>query len=1159
MAIGNPDDALPEHLKRRIADISAKAQKEKEESQTTDQSASTPEQATGKGGSPINISISPERRSFWRYVIPFAIFIFLFWYSGFYKYIFPNLFKLQIPIHGFFILVGTIIFILYIIWGFKSAWKNKNWTDFFVAWALLIWLIDLSPAYIGPIPNPFGGIPYQGFVWSLTGVLLTDWFAILTSSTFFAFLYINMIYDILKKDYLMFGLGFLFIVITNKLARAILPDFLVVNIGIPLGNILYIGAAIAGAIIVFYIYKKKGITDKIANFSSYLFMAFVFTFFWINNQWIFYPKALLHAIFIVVFGFAYIVPNEQRKPVMWHVLIPAMLILDLYGYGFLFGSDILIIKFIPVLVLFAVTYCYQKTKSIYALTTFVVIVTIILILTLEARGFAGNVTFTPREGGADLSTFIETLYGKTQEFITGRLDIATAGLYRGAVEKNRYESLGVYFANIRAADPRFYTDEPITVWGSIQSKTYKDAVIINFSCYRIKDNRRIRADKIIPEIRFPIFTLEEVDTECTFLPKDPKDKDVVTQGANTITFSAEYNFGTDAYLKAYFMDRNRFRAYARESADKDIDSVIFKEFGIKDTKPVAVHTNGPVEIGLGTGQPLITVSEGYTIKPQIGITLTNRKEIQDKNKRIITKWDGKIKNITELILLTPPGITLGPKEGLEKCYSKDATELLQCPCSMPFKKYELNDCFGSCTEHVLVPCTIACNVYGSNTEAQNNCITECQTTFSKCNDECKFLFEVGEGEGPAKEMYTGYALDVGSLKFKDLNKDIDKHRSFVCRFEPSKTVLDAAPITTRYFRVRARYNYLLENSVTVNVEQLPIEAQEVIPPDLQKSAEEAYKITPFPELSTDYINAIASVESGLRHCCKEIGQTSFKTCQGTTEIECPENRIISSGTSVGIMQIRYYSKDPKVQKKIREDVKKLEEKYCSGKTIFNNDCNMKVGTAILRDKYNSYKNGCQNSQEYKSFPNIKEACDTCTTSEEFRNIPYKSYNGIFAAIRGYNGWGCDYRYDRDYVERVKKAKGSISGKNIINPSTLKEMFPTESKPEGDMFGIEIGPTGQIPLPPPYIRTTYNPFTGVKITWDKSPSSDVVSYLVKRSFGNENEVCNPKSDGSSRYSCTDSSQTFDIGVTYTYTLFTFTEDQVSEKLIDVTIELPSETP
>jgi len=862
---------------RRSADIENEARKRREEEEREARVRKKTEElrnqdATGKGGSLINVTsiLKPEsKHSYFFWVIIVLTILLILWYFNIWR--------------ASFYYVGLIIWVGFIFWGFylgATSEKDKS-TPIFIAAVLLVWLLDTNPLIGSYLGQPYGG--FDTGLSELATALVFTLPLFMTSGLTFAFLYINMVFKIIKREYIAFLLVFFFILISNSLMAKFLPRFYGINIPIPYGNIGFLVLVIGGFMLAGYLNGKNfsaKIIREIPGFFTYLFMIFVFSFFWINSGWMSTPRAWIHVVYIILFGFLYIVPRQKDNPALWHILIPTLLIVDFFGYGFLINTfEYEWVKFIPTLVLFVLTYCYAKTENFYALTSFIVLITVILVLSIQAYGFeSGSGLPFKQRTGADLKDFLGTLGDKLREGVESRLDIATAGLYRGSVEKNRYESLGVYFGNIRAADPRFYTDEPITVWGTLRSKTYKDAVIINFSCYRWKDNKKIRADRIVPDILFPIFTLEEVDTECTFLPKDPDDKDKKTPaGANVVTLSAEYNFGTDAYLKTYFIDRERFRANARE----DIDQLT--QFGIKDKNPASVSTNGPVEIGMGAG-PLVTVSEGYSVKPIIGITLTNRKEIQDKDKKIISKWDGKIKNITELVLLVPPGIEIKGADGssISEACSKDNFKKGFCPCSMPFYEYSTEKCKETCQNSVFNPCETACKqAYKNPTpDAKTNdnalaCIKECETTSQKCIDECDFLFKTDDGQG----KYNAYSLDVGSIEFKDLNKDIDKHRSFVCRFTPSQSILDDTPITTRYFRARARYNYAAENSVTVNVEQLPVTAVEVptITYDFDTGLYGEYIVpqAPYPGYPShtdidEYFRSKGSILEGTGQCIKDV-------------------------------------------------------------------------------------------------------------------------------------------------------------------------------------------------------------------------------------------------------------------------------------------------
>lgn len=1039
-----------------------------------------------------------------------------------------------------------LLFLIIIVWGFMDKDETSRW----IAIAFIIWGIDLLPYnFFGYIFGP----PYAGFEFSLNGILNTDWIRMLTSVVFLFLLFLGIVSDIIKRHWLVLPLYLAILEIINRLVAIALVSPIRYNLQIPLGNYIFLGIIVVGFVMAFKFRDRLQNTD-FADLPTYLVMIFTISFFTANKKWLFgdglfgiYWRPLFHFLYILAFGLGYMRLKEEERPSVWHLWLTAFLIADFYLYNFFWiGSSALVdgLQFAPLLVGFVLFYCYDKARTRYAFWSifFVLMIIFVSIIPVYASESEG-IEFKARRG-LDFRELSNQFTDKIKQVIEGRLDIATAGLYRGNVEKNRYESLGVYFSNIRAADPRFYTDEPITVWGSIRSKTYKDAVIVNYNCYRWKDDKRIKADKIFPDIKFPIFTLEEVDTECVFFPKDKP----IPTGSNTVTFSAEYNFGTDSYLKTYFMDRDRFRAYSRENIDP------LTEFGIKDKTPAAVFTNGPVEVGISAG-PLLTVSEGYTIKPAIGVTLSNRKEIQDKDKRVISKWDGKIKNITELIILTPPSIEL---KDLDSCKEKEPDKKIKCPCSMPFYKYDIQDCEATCLG-VNRDCEQTCEFSYGKREDKEKCKEECNAGIEKCNNDCSLLFE----EDNSKEKYNAYALDVNSIEFKDLNKDIDKHRSFMCRLDVNSKVLDNTPITTRYFRVRARYNYLLENSVTINVEALPVEVRELLP---EQSAKEVLDFIKKRcdiytcGFSQELVFAIASVESGMRHCCKEAGKNNAK-CEPTTESKCEPERVIKSydNSSIGYMQIN------KINANIANSV-------CEpGQDIYHKECNIKVGTEILNRYFKQYKDGIKPEKLAKYCPPDKQPD---------RYKKYLAYKGYKAALRAYNGWGCSSKIDdkcinacsssRDkakceqncvdrtinYVEKVEAAARSIKGIEIIDRSTLKSVSPTETMVEGEKGDLYEEVTYITPSqglsPLRNVEAVYNNDGSATISWAKSTNPDTSSYRVTRYVGNEPAIiiCDIKAGDSETYSCIDNTKNLEIGVTYTYSIFTYTISGYSQDKVDL---------
>ncbi len=1075
------------------------------------------------------------------------------------------------------------LFIALIIEGFILSSKEKDEAALFIALALIVWAIDLMPSSV-LLPIPIIGTllgssgPYAGFVFDLSGVLSTNWAAVITSGLVLVFLLFGMVKDLSQKRLIGVVIAVSLILFINEFTK-IYTSSAFFHSGFKASQWNYaILAFIVLAFIITFKFRDKISSTDFADWPTYLFMALTLSFFWVNFGWTSNIRAVIHVIYILFFGFIFLRKQSEDNPAFWHIIIPVLLLIDFYGYGLMWNYGWEFMKFIPPLVLFVVGYCLDKSKTNYPVWVFLFIIALIIGFSWPAYGIdTGGIQFEARKT-TDVRELYSQFKDRLRDIIEGRLDIATAGLYRGSVEKNRYESLGVYFSNLRAADPRFYEKEPITVWGTIRSKTYKDVVVVDFNCYRWKDTKKIKAEKVIPNFKFPIFTLDEVDTECVFMPSQLYP---IKPGANTITFSSDYNFGTDAYIKAYFIDRDRYRAYARE----DID--VLKEFGIKDKNPVAVFTNGPVEIGLDAG-PIITVSEGYAIKPTVGITLTNRQELSDKEKKIISRWDGKIKNITELILLLPPGIKLanddgkeGSENSLQKyCKSDKDEEKVLCPCSTPFYPYDAGKCKVSCSEQVLIPCNKACKDSNpskegaDDTEGAKKCIEECVDTFNRCNEECNTLFQVSEGEGDTSAKYTGYALDISSIEFKDLNKDIDKHRSFVCRIDPTKDVLDDTPITTRYIRVRARYNYLLENSVSVTVELLPLEAISLILPDEMKLIDDAVK-NKFDidvDVAHELVLAIAKVESDRRHCCKEVEKTTAGTCKGTAENSC-EGRVITSydKSSVGYMQIN-------VNKNAH-----LAGKVCNPRqTIYDKDCNIQVGTYILRTNYQTYKNGIPPQT-------LAKFCPPNEQSERYKK--YLSYRGWDAAVRAYIGLGCRPEascrkacegkrdplkceqncIDRNinYVENVFKAFNSIKGAEITNPSVWQSVAPTEEIVREEETITQSTQGQQIPItqptsvsPPENVQASFDDTNRVvTITWSKSQSQDVTNYkVVYEDFVNNAIIHVPinacdKKAGEFTYQC---SHNVDPNrAQYKYYVFAYRQDGQPSTAVTTQVNIPPE--
>lgn len=188
---------------------------------------------------------------------------------------------------------------------------------------------------------------------------------------------------------------------------------------------------------------------------------------------------------------------------------------------------------------------------------------------------------------------------------------------------------------------------------------------------------------------------------------------------------------------------------------EDVDP--FEEYKIKDKEPIAVYTNGPIGIGIETSTPLIRVRE---LEEGTDESRGVRLGITVENK-----WTGKIKMFNKLTLQSP----LESDKGY---------------CDHTFKEYTKEECNNDCDEYY---------------EADGADIIQ------KCKDDCT--------------NFNMYQLDPNYMT--DLNlQNIEKYQSFSCRVAFRHSILKPdTPITTKYFRVRADYAYIAEESININVEK----------------------------------------------------------------------------------------------------------------------------------------------------------------------------------------------------------------------------------------------------------------------------------------------------------------------------------------------------
>ena len=346
--------------------------------------------------------------------------------------------------------------------------------------------------------------------------------------------------------------------------------------------------------------------------------------------------------------------------------------------------------------------------------------------------------------------------GKVTELFRRPIQYAVGDDYFiGAVEKSKEEKVGVYLENLRAAAPQFFEDEPVTVWGTLKARTLQPDKMIHVvtECVAIPASpvaglqNRVMGDAN-PEnpsslqLVADVANYEHLDLSCEFPPG------LLHRGSRKIAFNTTFDFSTDGYLKSHFMDQVRVRSLVRENINP------LTQYGVTETLPVAIFTNGPVGIGMETTRTehgaLIPVTADTAFR--FGITVEN-------------KWEGRIQSLRSVLFRLPAGTNVVP----DSCDFN--IEEISCSPDLPL-----------CGD------TSATVLYGVSAASRRD--TDGRV--------------VKRGLDVINRLFTSEQRKYVSLTCK-------------VGFDNVEAILGTTPLATHYFKASAAYEYVLEKSLSVTL------------------------------------------------------------------------------------------------------------------------------------------------------------------------------------------------------------------------------------------------------------------------------------------------------------------------------------------------------
>ncbi len=418
-------------------------------------------------------------------------------------------------------------------------------------------------------------------------------------------------------------------------------------------------------------------------------------------------------------------------------------------------------------------------------------------ITPQQTGAAGKLISHQYEWWKDVFTHFGQVVKQGKQYFINRMNYATGDMYTGTVDENQYETLGVFLKNLKPSDPEFYVGDTVTVWALLEAKTLEDGLSINVSCYHGKKNEDgsfpadHRGETYPYSGELPtIYDEESLDIDCRF-PNSAAG--TMNEGSNKVTVQADFHFETMAYQKAYFMNQDTLRSMQRQGLDP------LDEYGIEDKEPVARYTNGPVKIGMSSGeQQPIGISSLDPTNPRLGITIMSN-----------DAWEGKIKELKELLVMVPDTMSLDT--GF--CPEFKEIDNYEKSCVANYEAYRSKQLMDCVTQAGLdKESDIDQNGKVIGTAEEQEAVTSCMENYCKQELEGYKVYNLTINDDN-RLSYSNFGQDVSSRQYKTLSCRV--------KLDRPEDILGNVPISTQYFRVKARYIYEIEESVNVNLKEPP--------------------------------------------------------------------------------------------------------------------------------------------------------------------------------------------------------------------------------------------------------------------------------------------------------------------------------------------------
>lgn len=214
-----------------------------------------------------------------------------------------------------------------------------------------------------------------------------------------------------------------------------------------------------------------------------------------------------------------------------------------------------------------------------------------------------------------------------QEGVEQQLQVATGGYYKGMVEDQEGEPVGLYIEDLRVPRDVYYAGDEVQLWADLRGKSFEEEITVGTNCGATgKETGTYTRGETTPR-EFSFFAEGFESVRCNLGTLAP--------GTYKVQFTAGFNFRTWSYVTYTFVDQTTRRNYL--SAGQDINDQLDIPQGLRPK-----YTPGPVMLGMSSDIPQpVGIDSQSGLNSIFGVTLDN-------------KWtDGEIATVDRFDVLVP--------------------------------------------------------------------------------------------------------------------------------------------------------------------------------------------------------------------------------------------------------------------------------------------------------------------------------------------------------------------------------------------------------------------------------------------------------------------------------------------------------------------------